>query len=180
MGNRRSIQRNNDIKGNFFVICGSATSLFSATMQKMFLTVLCILLFTGNILQLESCKYNVAILQEENLSCFSKMKEETPCNNVHPSCITEERHGLTCIKWSDVALTCVDNDLNKVPIEKQACAQDQESLNCTREFLNSEPTKSVVNKASAVSIYCGGGYILLLVIIITFFNNASCFICGTN
>ncbi|KAF4085045.1 hypothetical protein AMELA_G00112870 [Ameiurus melas] len=125
-------------------------------MQKMFLAVLCILLFTGSILQLESCKYKMAILQAANVSCFSKMKQETPCNNVHPSCITEEWHGLTCIKWSDVDLTCVDNDLNKVSIDKQACAQDQESLNCIREFQNRKATTSVMNKASAVTIYCGG------------------------
>lgn len=44
------------------------------------------------------------------------MKQETPCDEKHPNCRTERYNGMTCLKWSDADLTCVDIELNKVPI----------------------------------------------------------------
>lgn len=64
----------------------------------------------------EGCTYKVAILPETTVSCFSKMKQETPCNKKHPNCITERRNGLICVKWFDTDLTCVDDELNEVSI----------------------------------------------------------------
>ncbi|KAL7856925.1 hypothetical protein SRHO_G00158240 [Serrasalmus rhombeus] len=135
-------------------------------MPETVLGLACLLLCTS-VLQIgssESCKLKVKMLNNtvHQISCFNKMRgEECAIGRTTSYCNIEKKNGHICIKWTDADMTCrkVDQELSKVPLENGKCAQDQESLDCIREFTDPGDAK---NNAPHVTTCLEGLHLMLL------------------
>ncbi|XP_076854662.1 uncharacterized protein LOC143509714 [Brachyhypopomus gauderio] len=128
-------------------------------MTNLFSFFLCLSLWTGSSHQTDPCRFKVTLLKEDKGGvCFSKMKEEA-CSKITAGtlCLIEEKNGILCIKQTVSDLVCMNDDLEKLPVENAECAKDQTSLDCKREYTDS------VNSASPASIFLAGSFFFFLI-----------------
>ncbi|KAL6475368.1 hypothetical protein MHYP_G00164080 [Metynnis hypsauchen] len=150
--------------------------LFSGRKSLMSETVLglAFLLLCTRVLQIgssESCKLKVKMLNNtvHQILCFKKMLgDQCAIGRSTSYCNIEEKNGQTCIKWTDADMTCRKTDLSKVPLENRKCAQDQESLDCIREFTESGDAQNI---ATHVTTCLEGPYLMLLPLLLFFFDD---------